>query len=112
MQIPFVGFQPVQSSEHLAAFGVFGLCQLYSLNQYLESNLTKESYEQLFNALVLLSGGVVGAAVAVLTITGSKSSRGNVTFANLNSHCQQKYLHGLDVSTPFSTLRTPRTTFP
>jgi dolichyl-diphosphooligosaccharide--protein glycosyltransferase len=26
MQIPFVGFQPVTSSEHMAAFGVFGLC--------------------------------------------------------------------------------------
>jgi dolichyl-diphosphooligosaccharide--protein glycosyltransferase len=28
MQIPFVGFQPVKTSEHMAAFGVFGLLQV------------------------------------------------------------------------------------
>jgi len=27
MQIPFVGFQPVRTSEHMAAAGVFGLIQ-------------------------------------------------------------------------------------
>jgi hypothetical protein len=30
MQIPFVGFQPVKTSEHMAAFGVFGLLQVNS----------------------------------------------------------------------------------
>ena len=28
MQISFVGFQPVQTSEHMAALGIFGLCQV------------------------------------------------------------------------------------
>ena len=28
MQIPFVGYQPVGTSEHMAAFGVFGLLQV------------------------------------------------------------------------------------
>lgn len=28
MQVPFVGFQPVKTSEHMAAFGVFGLVQV------------------------------------------------------------------------------------
>uniref|UniRef100_A0A1I7XSE3 dolichyl-diphosphooligosaccharide--protein glycotransferase n=1 Tax=Heterorhabditis bacteriophora TaxID=37862 RepID=A0A1I7XSE3_HETBA len=29
MQIPFVGFQPVRTSEHMPAFGVFGLLQIH-----------------------------------------------------------------------------------
>lgn len=28
MQVPFVGFQPVKTSEHMAAAGVFGLLQV------------------------------------------------------------------------------------
>jgi len=33
MQIPFVGFQPVKTSEHMAAAGVFGLIQVYNLEK-------------------------------------------------------------------------------
>lgn len=29
MQVPFVGFQPVKTSEHMAAAGVFGLLQVF-----------------------------------------------------------------------------------
>ncbi|KAG8034791.1 hypothetical protein G9C98_007867 [Cotesia typhae] len=35
MQIAFVGFQPVQSSEHMLALGVFGLCQIHAFVDYL-----------------------------------------------------------------------------
>lgn len=28
MQVPFVGFQPVKTSEHMAAAGIFGLLQV------------------------------------------------------------------------------------
>lgn len=53
MQIPFVGFQPVQSSEHMAALGVFGLCQLFAFNEYLKAKLSKPNYDFLFRSLVL-----------------------------------------------------------
>lgn len=29
MQVPFVGFQPVKTSEHMAAAGIFGLLQVF-----------------------------------------------------------------------------------
>ena len=32
MNIPFVGFQPVETSEHMAGFGVFGLIQLAAVH--------------------------------------------------------------------------------
>lgn len=35
MQIPFVGFQPIRTSEHMAAAGVFALLQAYAFLQYL-----------------------------------------------------------------------------
>ncbi|RWS30280.1 dolichyl-diphosphooligosaccharide--protein glycosyltransferase subunit STT3A-like protein [Leptotrombidium deliense] len=73
MQIPFVGFQPVQSSEHMAAFGVFGLCQLYAFNEYIKSKLSKESYDILFKSLVLVIASVGFSAGAILTFIGKIS---------------------------------------
>lgn len=75
MQIPFVGFQPVQSSEHMAAFGVFGLCQLYALNEYIRSRLSHEYYTILFRSLVVLIGAVSLGAILILTLIGSESNR-------------------------------------
>ena len=72
MQIPFVGFQPVQSSEHMAAFGVFGLCQLYSLSEYIRSKLSQTFYDILFRTLVLFSGALALGAILILTLIGSK----------------------------------------
>jgi dolichyl-diphosphooligosaccharide--protein glycosyltransferase len=71
MQISFVGFQPIQSSEHMAALGVFGLCQLISFYEYAKSKLSAEQFEVLFRAACVLLGGAVGLAALVLTITGS-----------------------------------------
>ncbi len=73
MQIPFVGFQPVTSSEHMAAFGVFGLCQLYAFNDYLKSKLTKEYYDILFRSFVLLIGFIALSAGIFLSLIGKIS---------------------------------------
>lgn len=35
MQVPFVGFQPVKTSEHMAAAGVFGLLQVFICHHYI-----------------------------------------------------------------------------
>merc|ERR1712001_192374 len=51
MQISFVGFQPVQTSEHMLALGVFGLCQILSFVDYLRANMTKEIFNILFKTL-------------------------------------------------------------
>ncbi len=71
MQIPFVGFQPVQSSEHMAALGVFGLCQLFSFYEYTRSKLSAEQFQSLFKSLTIFVGGIALAAGIVLSITGS-----------------------------------------
>ncbi|KAG5326748.1 STT3A glycosyltransferase, partial [Acromyrmex heyeri] len=72
MQISFVGFQPVQSSEHMLALGVFGLCQIHALVDYLRSKLSQKEFEILFRALlavVITTSCIVGG---ILTITVSE----------------------------------------
>lgn len=70
MQISFVGFQPVQSSEHMLALGVFGLCQLHSLVDYLRSKLSSADFDVLFRSMIVATGAVSVLIGTVLTITG------------------------------------------
>ncbi|KAI5635838.1 oligosaccharyl transferase STT3 subunit domain-containing protein [Phthorimaea operculella] len=73
MQISFVGFQPVQSSEHMLALGTFGLCQLYAFTQYLRTHLSPANFELLFKALVTTLLATLGTGVVILTATGKIS---------------------------------------
>ncbi|XP_043473491.1 dolichyl-diphosphooligosaccharide--protein glycosyltransferase subunit STT3A [Leptopilina heterotoma] len=73
MQIPFVGFQPVQSSEHMLAIGVFGLCQIHALVDYLRSKLSETDFEILFRGLVVSTVTASLVVGAILTFTGKIS---------------------------------------
>ncbi|XP_074656165.1 dolichyl-diphosphooligosaccharide--protein glycosyltransferase subunit STT3A-like [Tubulanus polymorphus] len=70
MQISFVGFQPVLSSEHMAAFGVFGLCQIHAFVDYLRSRLSAEQFETLFRSVALVLGISATTVGGLLTVTG------------------------------------------
>jgi len=54
MQITFVGFQPVYSGEHVAAFLMFGLLQVYSFVLFLQSHLDPSSFRKLIISVLLL----------------------------------------------------------
>uniref|UniRef100_H3BAG6 Dolichyl-diphosphooligosaccharide--protein glycosyltransferase subunit STT3A n=1 Tax=Latimeria chalumnae TaxID=7897 RepID=H3BAG6_LATCH len=69
MQISFVGFQPVQSSEHMAAFGVFGLCQIHAFVDYLRSKLNPQQFEVLFKSVISLVGFIILSVGTVLMLT-------------------------------------------
>ncbi|NXV91612.1 STT3A glycosyltransferase, partial [Calonectris borealis] len=73
MQISFVGFQPVLSSEHMAALGVFGLCQIHAFVDYLRSKLNPQQFEILFRSVISLVGFVLLTIGAVLMLTGKIS---------------------------------------
>lgn len=73
MQIPFVGFQPVTSSEHMGALGIFGLCQLYAFNEYALSKLSRENYELLFRSVLVVAGSISLTVGIVLTLIGKIS---------------------------------------
>ena len=70
MQISFVGFQPVQTSEHMLALGVFGLCQILSFVDYLRANMTKENFNLLFKSLVIGISAIICTGLAILTLSG------------------------------------------
>ncbi|KAK9888435.1 hypothetical protein WA026_000683 [Henosepilachna vigintioctopunctata] len=73
MQISFVGFQPVQSSEHMLALGVFGLCQIMAFVDYLRSKVSKSDFETLSTFLIYTVGFIFLAGVGVLTLSGKIS---------------------------------------
>jgi len=55
MQVPFVGFQPLRTSEHMAALGVFGLLQIVAFLHYVKAATTKKQFEVLFKTGFLIS---------------------------------------------------------
>lgn len=65
MQIPFVGFQPIRTSEHMAASGVFALMIAVATLKYLQSVLSKAEFKSLF-----IFGGLTAAGVVFLTVVG------------------------------------------
>lgn len=65
MQIPFVGFQPIRTSEHMAASGVFALLVAVGLLKHLQTVLTKQEFKRLF-----IFGGLAAAAFVFLTVVG------------------------------------------
>ncbi|XP_060850792.1 dolichyl-diphosphooligosaccharide--protein glycosyltransferase subunit STT3A [Rhopalosiphum padi] len=70
MQISFVGFQPVQTSEHMMALGVFGLCQILGGINYMRTKIVGDDFQTLLQFIIYLIGGVVIAFGTLLTITG------------------------------------------
>ncbi|KAF3823708.1 hypothetical protein GH733_007176 [Mirounga leonina] len=106
MQISFVGFQPVLSSEHMAAFGVFGLCQIHAFVDYLRSKLNPQQFEVLFRSVISLVGFVLLTVGALLMLTGA------IVKCLLLLCCQEKYLPGRGVSTHCWILLMLRTTSP
>ena len=95
MQVPFVGFQPIRTSEHMAAAGtyscpglranlgqaqfqsrlspppgVFLLLNAVALLRYMQASLTGSQFKTLFLGGVVLSAGVVFAGVVMLTYMG------------------------------------------
>merc|ERR1712158_30135 len=64
MQIPFVGFQPVRTSEHMASAGIFALLQAIAFLKYLQQYLTKSEFKSFF-LLVGMAGAGIGFVVMV-----------------------------------------------
>jgi len=70
MQISFVGFQPMQTSEHMGAFGVFGLCQIVSGIAYLQSKLSPAHFNILWQTILYVSGTLFAGLVGVVALSG------------------------------------------
>ena len=67
MQVPFVGFQPVRTSEHMAALGVFGLLQIIAFAELVRSHVSSKQFQTLLLASVVGMGLLGTAAIVGLT---------------------------------------------
>lgn len=70
MQIPFVGFQPIRTSEHMAASGVFVLLVAVGVLKHLQTILSKQEFKKLFIIGGLLAAALVFLTVVLLTFAG------------------------------------------
>ncbi|QPG77277.1 oligosaccharyl transferase stt3 subunit [Brettanomyces nanus] len=66
MQIPFVGFLPIRSNDHMSALGVFGLLQFVLVANYLKRILSPEKFHRLMIASgsIVLTLGIAGLVLA------------------------------------------------
>ena len=83
MQIPFVGFMPVRTSEHMAALGnhpnstittdsgIFGLLQLIAFTQLIRSLVPSKQFALLIRVFIISIFIVAFAALVALTVTGT-----------------------------------------
>lgn len=70
MQIPFVGFQPIRTSEHMASAGIFLLLNAIAALKYVQSSMTKSEFKLFFFTAVLAAAGVVFTGIFTLTYLG------------------------------------------
>ncbi|KAJ7363139.1 Dolichyl-diphosphooligosaccharide--protein glycosyltransferase subunit stt3b [Desmophyllum pertusum] len=70
MQVPFVGFQPIRTSEHMAAAGTFALLQAYAFLVYMRSKISWTDFKNIFVFAVVAVAGLVFIAVIFLTYAG------------------------------------------
>jgi dolichyl-diphosphooligosaccharide---protein glycosyltransferase len=70
MQVPFVGFLPIRSSDHMSALGIFGLLQLVGFTEFLRGRVPGKQFQTLlFGAtLVLFATSLLG--LVFLTVAG------------------------------------------
>ncbi|KAH9818459.1 dolichyl-diphosphooligosaccharide-protein glycosyltransferase [Melampsora americana] len=71
MQVPFVGFQPIRSSDHMGALGVFGLVQLIGFVEFIRSHISSQQFQLLLQIGLTSISGVGTSVIIVLTQIGS-----------------------------------------
>ena len=71
MLIPFVGFNAIRSSEHLASHCVFGIMNIYVLIEYVRRNLAEEQFKVLTRLAMGLATAVFGFIFVFITVSGA-----------------------------------------
>merc|ERR1712000_591223 len=70
MQIPFVGFLPVKTSEHMPALGIFGFLQLVAFIDYVRSAISGKQFKAFLITFLVVTFGVGLAGLVALTSMG------------------------------------------
>eukprot|EP01135_Chromosphaera_perkinsii_P001071 Nk52_evm21s158 gene=Nk52_evmTU21s158 len=70
MQIPFVGFAPIRTSEHMAALGVFCLLQLVAFSNNVQSLVSESQFKLLMKLSIAIVAGIGFLGLIVATRLG------------------------------------------
>jgi dolichyl-diphosphooligosaccharide---protein glycosyltransferase len=70
MQVPFVGFLPIRSSDHMSALGIFGLIQLVAFIQFLRGQLPSKQFQTLLVGTVFAIFAISFVGLVALTLSG------------------------------------------
>ena len=73
MQVSFIGFQPIRSSEHMASMFVFVLMQLYIFFGWIKEKLSEQQFKKLYQRGIVFVIILGISIIVVLTITGKIS---------------------------------------
>ncbi|KAJ2502374.1 oligosaccharyl transferase stt3 subunit [Coemansia sp. RSA 1972] len=71
MQVPFVGFQPTFTSEHMAALGAFGLIQVVAAACYVRARVTAEQFRMFVVWAAVLVAALLACVLVVLSMRGA-----------------------------------------
>ncbi|KAI9681220.1 MAG: oligosaccharyl transferase stt3 subunit [Caeruleum heppii] len=71
MQIPFVGFLPIRSSEHMSALGVFGLLQLVAFVEFVRQQVPNRQFQTLLRSLILIIFAASVGVLVLLSVSGT-----------------------------------------
>lgn len=71
MLIPFVGFNAIRSSEHLASHCVFAIMNIYVIIEYVRRNLPEEQFAVLTRLAFGLAAAAFGFLFVFITVTGA-----------------------------------------
>ncbi|KAL9637521.1 MAG: hypothetical protein Q9164_002136 [Protoblastenia rupestris] len=70
MQVPFVGFLPIRSSEHMSALGVFGLIQLVAFVEFIRQQVPSKQFQTLLRGFIFAVFAVSLGFLVLLTVSG------------------------------------------
>ena len=71
MLIPFVGFNAIKSSEHLASHCVFGIMNIFVIIEYIRRNLAQEQFALLTRLAFSLATVAFGLVFVLITVSGA-----------------------------------------
>lgn len=71
MLIPFVSFQAIKSSEHLASHLVFGVMNIFIVIEYVRKNLPEEQFKAITKLALVLATASFGFLFLFLTVSGA-----------------------------------------
>lgn len=70
MQIPFVGFLPIRSNDHMAALGIFGLIQLVAFGSYVKLQIPSKQFNAFLTVSIFMIFAIGVSGLVGLTYAG------------------------------------------